>query len=65
MEFCSKFLKYITIEMNGVDSPHDVFRFDFDPTNSEFILMKTYKKRNEFSFLPEWYIKEVEAFGVE
>lgn len=51
--------------MNGIDSPYDVFRFDFDPTNSEFIFMRTYEKQNDFSFLPEWYIKEVEAFGAE
>lgn len=46
--------------MNEVDSPYDVFRFDFDPTKSEFVFMKTFKGQNEFSFLPEWYIKEVE-----
>lgn len=65
MEFCSNFLKYIANEMNGIDSPYDVFRFDFDPTNSESIFLRTYKKPNDFRFLPEWYIKEVEAFGAE
>lgn len=62
MEFCSQFLKLVATEMKEVDSPYDVFRFDFDPTKSEFIFMKTFKGKNEFSFLPEWYIRQVEAF---
>lgn len=65
MEFCSQFLKYVANEMNGINSPYDVFRFDFDPTKSEFPTLKTYKQQNEFSFLPEWYIKEMEAFDAE
>ncbi|XP_055305374.1 decapping nuclease DXO homolog [Sitodiplosis mosellana] len=65
MEFCSQFLKYVANEMNVVNSPYDVFRFDFDPTKSEFVFMETYKKQNEFSFLPEWYIKEMESFEAE
>ncbi|KAJ6638917.1 Decapping nuclease DXO like [Pseudolycoriella hygida] len=61
MEFCSQFLRYVANEMNNVDSPYDVFRFDFDPKNSDFVYMKTYNGQNEFSFLPEWYIQEVES----
>lgn len=65
MEFCSSFLQFIAHEMDGIDSPYDVFRFDYDPTKSEYIHMKTYKNRNEFSFLPEWFIAEVESLKNE
>lgn len=51
--------------MKGVDSPYDVFRFDFDPTDSEYVFMKSYRNRNEFNFLPEWFVKELDAFGSE
>lgn len=51
--------------MHNVDNPHDVFRFEFDPTRSEYIFMKTYKGRNEFSFLPDSFIKEMEMAGYE
>lgn len=51
--------------MDDVDSPYDVYRFDFDPTNSEYVFLKTFKGKNNFSFLPEWYIKEVESIGTE
>lgn len=65
MEFCSQFFKYIANELNDVDSPYDVYRFDFDPINSEYVFLKTFKGKNNFSFLPEWYIKEVESMGTE
>lgn len=61
MEFCSQFLKLVAREMQGVDSPYDVFRFEFDPTNSDHIFMKKYPKPNEHSFLPKWYIEHIEA----
>lgn len=57
MEFCSEFLKFIANEMKRIDSPYDVFRFEFDPTDSNYIFLKTFRNRNEFSFLPEWFIK--------
>lgn len=65
MEFCSQFLKLVANEMNGIDSPYDVFRFEFDPTASKCIYMKTYRNQNEYSFLPEWFIKEIEGLGFE
>ncbi|XP_031627997.1 decapping nuclease DXO homolog [Contarinia nasturtii] len=61
MEFCNQFLQYVSKEMSGIDNPYDVFRFDYDPAKSEYIFMQTFKNRSEFSFLPDWYIKEVES----
>lgn len=60
MEFCSQFLKLIAKELKDVDSPYDVYRFEYDPLESAHIYMKTYQKQNDFSFLPEWFIKETE-----
>lgn len=65
MEFCSKFLGLVANEMKEVDSPYDVFRFDFDPSHSDCVFMKSYRKQNEYSFIPEWFIKEVKASGCE
>lgn len=65
MEFCSKFLRLVANEMKAVDSPYDVFRFDYDPRNSEYVFMQSYRNRNEFSFLPEWFVNELDAFGSE
>lgn len=65
MEFCSQFLKLVAKEMQGIDSPYDVFRFEFDPTKTEHIYMKKFHQLNEYSFLPEWFIKEIESMALE
>lgn len=65
MEFCSQFLKLVANEMKGINSPYDVFRFEFDPMASKSIHMKTYRNQNEYSFLPEWFIKEIEGVRIE
>lgn len=65
MEFCSQFLRLVAKEMQEIDSPYDVFRFEFDPARSEHIFMGKFKGRNEHSFLPEWFIKEIDTVGME
>lgn len=64
MEFCSKFLRLVAREMRGVDDPYEVFRFEFDPTKFEHIYMKKFHKPNEYNFLPEWYIRQIEAMAL-
>lgn len=61
MEFCDKFLKLVAKQMQNIDSPYDVFRFEYDPIKSDTIFMKRHTHRNEFSFLPEWFIQEMET----
>lgn len=61
MEFLSKFLKLVAKQMQNIDSPYDVIRFEYDPTKSDTIFLKTHKNRNEFSFLPEWFVQEMET----
>lgn len=65
MEFCSKFLKLVSKQMQNIDSPYDVFQFEYDPAKSDTVFMSTYKRPNEFSFLPEWFIQEMETAGNE
>lgn len=65
MEFCSKFLQLVAKQMHNIDSPHDVYRFEYDPNTSHTISMKTYSHQNEFSFLPIWFIKEMETSANE
>lgn len=65
MEFCSEFLKLVANEMKEIDSPDDVVRFEYDPNSSNYIYVKTYRNKNEFSFLPEWYVKELNKFSDE
>lgn len=61
MEFCNQFLQLVAKQMQNINSPYDVFSFEFDPTKSDYVYMKTYTNRNEFSFLPEWFIQEMET----
>lgn len=65
MEFCSKFLKLVAKQMQSVDSAYDVIRFEYDPTKSNTIFMGTHKRPNDFSFLPEWFIQEMEKVAKE
>lgn len=60
MEFCSNFLQLVKTEMLKVNNPHTVYKFDYDPTQRGSIHMTAYENENEFSFLPQWYIEEIE-----
>lgn len=55
------FVTYVLDVMKDVDSPHTVFRFDFDPKTTREIQMQRYENQNEFSFLPEWFITGLAA----
>lgn len=57
MEFCDKFLQLVAKKMQNINSPDEVFRFEYDPTESESVFMKTCKQ----SFLPKWFIQEMET----
>lgn len=61
MEFCNKFLQLVAKQMQNVDSAHDVFRFEYDPTESPTVYMTRHGHPNQFSFLPEWFIQEMET----
>lgn len=59
MEFLNRFLQMVGHEMRNVDSPHIVYRFEYDVSKSNSIFLKKFEKESEFSFLPEWYIKVI------
>lgn len=58
------FLNYVTFLCRNEDSPDTVYKYDFDSknTSSRTIQCTVYKGKNEYSFLPEWYIDEVQEF---
>lgn len=60
MEFCDTFLKFVANEMKDINNPYTVYRFDFDPEKSKYINMQKFENKNEYYFLPQWYIDEVE-----
>lgn len=59
MQFCDDFLKLVQKEMAAVDCPYTVYKFECDPSRNLPIRISGYKGRNENSFLPDWYIKEI------
>lgn len=61
MEFCDKFLQLVAKKMQNIDSPHEVFRFEYDPTQASTVFMQSHSHPNQFGFLPEWFIREMET----
>lgn len=60
VEFCDKFLELVAREMKDVNNPYTVYLFDYDPEKSKYIKIQVFENENERSFLPEWYIDEIE-----
>lgn len=63
MEFLGKFMKLVAKQLQNIDSPYDVFCFEYDPTKSDTVFMT--KRPNEDAFLPEWFIQEMEKAAKE
>lgn len=63
MEFLSQFLQLVAKEMEAIDCAQTVYRFEFDPSRSPNVFMKTFEGKNELSFLPDWYIREFDLNG--
>lgn len=61
MEFCNQFLKYVSMELAGINNPKHVCRFEYDPINSDTIFMTKYDNtQHENIILPDWYIECIE-----
>lgn len=65
VEFCDKFLKLVAREMKNVNSPYTAYLFEYDPEESVFIKIKKFENKSYYSFLPEWYIDEIERQAKE
>lgn len=59
-EFCEKVLKLIANEMKDINNSNTVYRFYYDPKESVFIKIQIFEDKNEHSFIPKWYIDEIE-----
>ncbi|XP_053685218.1 decapping nuclease DXO homolog [Sabethes cyaneus] len=59
MTFCSDFLELVRAKMSQVDSPHTVYRFDYDPGKARAVLFGVLEGMNEETFLPDWYVSGV------
>lgn len=60
LRFCGDFLQLVDSEMKSVDCPYTVYKFDYDPRSRESIKLSIFKNKNDFSFLPEWYVTGIE-----
>lgn len=63
MQFCDQFLQFVMKVMDNVDSPSTVYRFDYDPQKSQNIQMQRFVQPSELSFLPQWYVEEIEKLS--
>lgn len=59
MEFLNDFLRYVSRTMTDINDPKCVCSFEYDPTKSEYIFMRTFNNHDEYTFLPSWFIEEM------
>lgn len=65
MEFCDQFLQMVATQMQGIDSPYTVIKFEYNPSKEKTIKYHVYENRNPLSFIPAWYIEKFESNGIK
>ncbi|KAG4073426.1 hypothetical protein HA402_000650 [Bradysia odoriphaga] len=62
MDFLDNFLCMVKYVMKDVDCPHTVYKFDHDPNASYSIQCTVLQGPNDCTFIPDWYISEIQKF---
>lgn len=45
--------------MKDINNPHTVMKFEYNPSKENGIKSSLYEDQNPLSFIPAWYIKEL------
>ncbi|XP_037046888.1 decapping nuclease DXO homolog [Bradysia coprophila] len=61
IELLKTFLNFVLWICRNVDSPHTVYKFDYDCKLNKTIQCTIFRGKNEYSFLPDWYLNETSA----
>lgn len=60
LNFCDRFLRLVDREMEGINDPNHVRRFEYNPARSDCVNVQTLNGIDYESFLPKWYIDGLE-----